>query len=107
MHSFGFSRAIGSLYSLTTILTTRFFLDLQQADRHDMKLRSDDPLHFSGSFGALSFARAMGPISDVDLPDVMRKEEDMTSESDRSASDAHIDVFEWDIRLDSRPAGRP
>ena len=92
MHSFGFSRAIGSLYSLTTILTTRFFLDLQQADRHDMKLRSDDPLHFSGSFGALSFARAMGPIGDIDLPDLMRKEEHTTSESDDSGSGYSLGV---------------
>ncbi|TFK84026.1 hypothetical protein K466DRAFT_589248 [Polyporus arcularius HHB13444] len=65
---------------LTTILITRFLLDLQEANRRDVKLDSDDPLHFSGgSAGTLSFARAMGSIGEVIGTGVAREEEEFVA----------------------------
>ncbi|KAI0694461.1 hypothetical protein C8T65DRAFT_744339 [Cerioporus squamosus] len=46
---------------LTVVLVSRFLLDLQDASRQDMKLDSDNPLHFGVSLdGTPSFVRAVG-----------------------------------------------
>ncbi|KAI0770544.1 hypothetical protein C8Q74DRAFT_910229 [Fomes fomentarius] len=56
---------------LTTILVYRFLMDLQEESWRDMKLDSDDPLHFSmNSRGALSFVREIGSIGATIAPNI-------------------------------------
>ena len=58
-----------SCIRLTSILTWRFLLDLQEANQRDLKLDSDDPLHMSMPHepgdGSLNFARVMGSIGSI------------------------------------------
>ena len=53
--------------SLTTVLVSRFILDLQEVSHNDMKLDPDDPLHFetSGPGGLPSFVRAAAVEDDL------------------------------------------
>ncbi|RPD55571.1 hypothetical protein L227DRAFT_656802 [Lentinus tigrinus ALCF2SS1-6] len=64
---------------LTSILVTHFLLDLQKENQRDVKLDSDDPLHFSESrsSGSLNFARVMGSISETIVSDAEREDEDL------------------------------
>ena len=49
-------------FSIATILTYRFLLDLQETNQRDVKLESDHPLHFAAaSDGTPSFVRAPDP----------------------------------------------
>lgn len=74
--------------SLTTIMTTRFLCDLQAANRRDMKLDSDDPLHLSrGSSGSLSFVRVMGSIGATISGGAVDEDVDQISEVDNDVAD--------------------
>ncbi|RPD72646.1 hypothetical protein L226DRAFT_614790 [Lentinus tigrinus ALCF2SS1-7] len=77
---------------LTTILITRFLLDLQEAEQRDMKLDSDNPLHFPRSYGALSFARVMGSVGETIVPGAARK--DACEDYLDSEGDGDLDSFE-------------
>lgn len=60
----GLTRKRAAIARLTAILISRFLLDLQQASRREMKLNSDDPLHFSqDSMRSLSFAHVAGSLT--------------------------------------------
>ncbi len=55
--------------SLTYILITRFLLQLQQANKHNVKLASDHPLHLSLGDNSPSFARVLGSIGATIMPE--------------------------------------
>ena len=70
--------------SLTTVLVSRFILDLQEVSHKDMKLDPDDPLHFETS-GLPSFVRTAAAEDDpafggLKLP--VRTEVDSEAESE-------------------------
>ncbi|RPD55566.1 hypothetical protein L227DRAFT_566529 [Lentinus tigrinus ALCF2SS1-6] len=93
----------GSLYfGLTSILVSRFLLDLQKENQRDVKLDSDDPLHFSESrsSGSLNFARAMGSISETLVPDAARED----GEVDEGEEDEDSGVPELQ-QVDAESAG--
>ncbi|TFK86660.1 hypothetical protein K466DRAFT_663593 [Polyporus arcularius HHB13444] len=54
---------------LTYILITRFLLQLQQANKHNVKLASDHPLHLSLGDNSPSFARVLGSIGATIMPE--------------------------------------
>ncbi|KAI0699043.1 hypothetical protein C8T65DRAFT_832088 [Cerioporus squamosus] len=71
---------------LMAILVTRFLLDLQEANQRDVKLDSDDPLHFTESegrrSGSLNFARVAGSIAATIRPGSVEREEATAYEAD-------------------------
>ncbi|RPD72537.1 hypothetical protein L226DRAFT_561756 [Lentinus tigrinus ALCF2SS1-7] len=87
---------------LTSILVSRFLLDLQKENQRDVKLDSDDPLHFSESrsSGSLNFARAMGSISETLVPDAARED----GEVDEGEEDEDSGVPELQ-QVDAESAG--
>ena len=99
----------GGILRLTCILVYRFLLDLQEAARHDMKLGSDHPLHFSGSDGSLSFARAIGSIGATIA--ARRPPSDISECAPESldsrtwADDDHRVVDEYDLEVRIRMRG--
>ena len=55
--------------SLTAILISRFLLDLQEANKHTVRLDADEPLSSIDSVGSLSFvARTMGSLQSTIMP---------------------------------------
>ncbi|KAI0742560.1 hypothetical protein C8Q80DRAFT_1273201 [Daedaleopsis nitida] len=84
---------------LSCVLVYRFILDLQEANRQELKLNQDDPLHFSvGSSGSVSFARIVGPLGSTIVPGGVPSGSDDASSEDldtfgESASvQGHCDV---------------
>ena len=54
---------------LTAILISRFLLDLQEANKHTVRLDADEPLSSIDSVGSLSFVvRTMGSLQSTIMP---------------------------------------
>ena len=65
------------LNSITAILVYRLMMELQEASQNQMRVDSDDPLHFSmNSRGSVSFVRRIGSIGATIIPGTGRVDEE-------------------------------
>ncbi|RPD53366.1 hypothetical protein L227DRAFT_617040 [Lentinus tigrinus ALCF2SS1-6] len=81
---------------ITAVLTSRFLLDLQQANRRNMKLNSDHALHISMNFDDTpSFVRTLGAIASTITPGGSEVDDELHENSKGEHSDPGTAVRDY------------